>query len=189
MIKYDKIWFLEPAVLFRLERLNEFYPSEKMSFSEKLNAVVRLCFYISIFLLLLGYSYHVVYIPIIIMLFTYFMYKRYDTVVSMERFKTQSNCEQPTNNNPFMNILLTDYDKGEDRKPACTVEDNPDIDKTVEDKFNINLYRDVDDVWSRQNSQRQYFTMPWTSIPNDQEGLGDWLYKTGPTLKERDIIA
>jgi hypothetical protein len=34
------------------------------------------------------------------------------------------------------------------------------------------------------NSQRNYFTMPWTTIPNDQEKFANWLYKNPDTCKE-----
>ena len=38
----------------------------------------------------------------------------------------------------------------------------------VEQNFNYGLYQDVGDVWGKNNGQRQFYTMPNTSIPNKQ---------------------
>ncbi len=34
------------------------------------------------------------------------------------------------------------------------------------------------------NSQRQFFTMPWTTIPNAQNEFAKWLYLNPKTCKE-----
>ena len=43
---------------------------------------------------------------------------------------------------------------------------------------------DIDDIYSKYNSQRQFYTMPNTSIPNKQKEFALWLYNRGPTCKE-----
>ena len=55
------------------------------------------------------------------------------------------------------------------------------------DKFGYNLYRDVGDLYGKNNSQRQYYTMPATTMPNDQTAFAKWCYNTGPTCKERGL--
>ena len=50
----------------------------------------------------------------------------------------------------------------------------------------FNLYKDVSDIFSKNNSQRQFYTTPVTTIPNDQGSFADWLYKTPPTCKENN---
>ena len=59
--------------------------------------------------------------------------------------------------------------------------------KTIEDKFGYNLYRDVGDLYGKSNSQREFYTMPATTIPNNQTACAKWLYNTGPTCKEKSI--
>ena len=40
-------------------------------------------------------------------------------------------------------------------------------------------------MFGRSQSQREFYTMPSTSIPNDQGSYQDWLYKIpGKTCKE-----
>jgi hypothetical protein len=187
-IRYDKFWATDISVLVRRDRLDEFYPTSKMSFAEKLNATVRLSVYIAIVLLIFGCSYLSLYIPIAVMLASYFM-NAYNAKKVAEKYQNlKKECVMPTSNNPFMNVLLTDLKNAKDRKRACTANDDHSTMNEIDKNFDINLYKNVDDVWNKQNSQRQYFTMPWTTIPNNQTDLATWLYHTGPTLKERGIL-
>ena len=97
----------------------------------------------------------------------------------------------PSSDNPFMNVMPDSYIK----TPNCIaqVEDDQisynEVQTDVNDKFNEGLFRDVSDIYGRTNSQRQFYTMPNTSIPNDQEQFADWLYKTPPTCKEGDGLS
>ena len=93
---------------------------------------------------------------------------------------------KPDTNNPFMNPLLTDYLTQPNREAENK---NPDsipeaVASATDDAFHYNLYRDVSDVYDRMNSQRQFYQVPNTTIPNDQTAFAEWLYKTPPTCKE-----
>jgi hypothetical protein len=107
-----------------------------------------------------------------------------------ETVKTDSKCTEPTTDNPFMNMTMKDYlnydDTGKiiERPDACNTAD-PDIKKSIDNKFNNNLFKDVNDVFGKFNSERQYYTMPWTDIIPDINGdFKNWLYKTPKTCKE-----
>jgi hypothetical protein len=94
-------------------------------------------------------------------------------------------CQKPTVHNPFMNFnIITDPRK---RPPGCLSYDRPDIKDQIEDKFGYNLYRNVSDLYGKSNSQREYYTMPSTTMPNDQTAYAKWLYNTGSTCKENTI--
>jgi len=98
-------------------------------------------------------------------------------------FYKENTCRKPTADNPFTNILFTDYlDAGNIAEP-CNVDDK-DIEKTINKLYNSNIYRNIEDVFERENSQRVFYTVPITTIPNKQTEFADWLYKTGPTCKE-----
>jgi len=98
---------------------------------------------------------------------------------------TPDKCKQPTVNNPFMNAnLITDK---RDRPPACPYYDNEKVAAKVESDFDYNLYRDVSDLYNKRNSQRQYYTMPATTIPNEQTSFAKWCYLSPPTCKEDSI--
>jgi hypothetical protein len=102
---------------------------------------------------------------------------------------TDGKCTKPTIDNPFMNVTMKDYMNFDEngsvvnRPPACDPND-PEIKKMMDNTFSNNLYRDVSDVFGKQSSQRNYFTMPWTTIPNKQDEFARWLYLSPKTCKE-----
>lgn len=94
----------------------------------------------------------------------------------------KGSCRKPTRDNPFMNPRIIDYNN-QDQPVACNGDDE-DIKDGVEDNFNKDLFRDIDDLFNIKNSQRQFYTVPNTQIPNDQPSFANWLYKTPYTCKE-----
>lgn len=94
----------------------------------------------------------------------------------------KASCRKPTKDNPFMNPPITDFSK-EFSPSACNADDE-DIKEMIEDGFNADLYRDLDDLFDVKNSQRQFYTVPVTSIPNAQDEFANWLYKTPMTCKD-----
>ena len=69
-------------------------------------------------------------------------------------------------------MLLTDLGKP-DKPPACaydTVRDE------VRDNFNAGLFRNATDVYERENSQYQYYTMPVTTGIPDTTAFRNFLY-------------
>lgn len=92
-------------------------------------------------------------------------------------------CVRPTRDNPFMNFLVSDYVDYPDKPPACDQLENPDVKHDMIRKFEHNLYKNVDELWDRFNSQRQYYTTPNTLNPNAQKDFAEWLYKMPETCK------
>jgi hypothetical protein len=90
----------------------------------------------------------------------------------------------PSARNPFMNVLIDEYKYKPKRAKALSVLD-PSVKITLDDFFRTEFARDPTDVFGRNQSQREFITMPSTSIPNDQESYQNWLYKIpGKTCKE-----
>lgn len=91
---------------------------------------------------------------------------------------------KPVARNPFMNVLIDEIKYNPSRPPAQDIND-PTVKTQLDDFFRINWYSDPTDVFGRSQSQREFYTMPSTSIPNDQGSYQDWLYKIpGKTCKE-----
>lgn len=103
------------------------------------------------------------------------------TADEIEEFK-RNTCKLPTINNPFMNTNVTDFNDG-DKPVACNSYDE-DIKDDIKIKFNHELFQDVDEIWERVNSQRQFYTIPNTAVPNNQVEFAKWLYKIPKTCKE-----
>jgi hypothetical protein len=201
MYVYDKFWYEDYNVLFDSKRFHEFCPSKHLTYIENLNALVRFSIYCSILLFLIGNDYRIFYLPVMFLGVTFLFYKYHDPTKLNESFsmqekqvdeemntqskKTNIHCKRPTIDNPFMNPLLTDY-KENPNTEACTTDAG--IQDEINEKFDFNLYRSYSDVFKKESSDRQFFTMPSTTIPNKRHELTNWLYNSKPTLKERHLF-
>jgi len=192
----DPFWYDDYHILFMKDKLSQFFPTKDMTMVEKMNALMRMGIYLGVALYFVTYNYLYLFIPILIGVFTYYIYQNKkksfelyfnsidNSITNRSNKKILDEVEtiSPTVNNPFMNINLITDDK---TRPAATPTWNDDkLKDTVEDKFNYNLYRDVGDLYGKSNSQREYYTMPATTIPNEQTKFAKWLYSTDSTCKE-----
>lgn len=90
----------------------------------------------------------------------------------------------PTPANPFMNVLMTEYTDNPYRAPAANVE-QPATRSELDNYFETMFASDPGDTFQRTQSQRQWVSMPSTTIPNDQHSFQNWLFRTaGRTCKE-----
>jgi len=199
----DSFWTDDYKILFEKDRLSIFFPTMNMTLIEKLNSIMRMSIYLSLALYIFTSNYLYLYIMIIIGALTYFIYTyQYDNVNLylnsvndsnynlvqknlIETKETFDNSRKPTVNNPFMNINLITEDPTQKQAPPSW-NDEP-LQEQIENKFNYNLYRDVGDLYGKSNSQRQYYTAPSTTIPNNQTAFAKWCFNTGPTCKEKSL--
>jgi len=86
----------------------------------------------------------------------------------------------------MMNVQLTDYREKPNREAISKVAeaDDPTMKKAIDDAFYSRMFRDVSDVYSTVASERNFYTMPITTIPNDQKAFAEFCYGTPPTCKE-----
>ena len=103
-----------------------------------------------------------------------------DTIGSVGLYESTT----PSNRNPFMNVLLDEIKYNPGRGAAISVMD-PATKVQLDDFFRTDFASDPTDVFGKTQSQRQFITMPSTSVPNDQDSYQNWLYKIkGKTCKE-----
>lgn len=190
--KNDPIWYDDVEILYKDNNWKLFFPNKNMSTSEILNSFLRFSVYFFIIVSIWERSISSVFVPLSVALFTCFLYKNQN---EKEREKyTGNECGEttkPTEHNPFMNTLLTEIGKDEER-PEAHDTTNPDVKKSMEYYFNKNLYKDANDLYNKNNSQSRFFTMPNTSefgVNNgDSVSFANWLYnKPAPTCKEDSL--
>jgi hypothetical protein len=200
----DPFWYEDGTVLFNRDRIIEFFPTKDMNLNERMNALSRFFIYLSIILFIVFHNYNLFFIPIIALSIIFFVWYNDAMLhkINIEQFDLKIKqdlgirpdvplkiddvgniCQRPTPYNPFMNVLISDYTDGPNRPPACSQSDE-DIKEETEKYFNYNLYKDVEDVWDKRNSQRQYVTMPWTTIPNDRDTFQKWLFKGAHSCRD-----
>jgi len=93
----------------------------------------------------------------------------------------------PTPSNPFMNVLLTDIGDNPYRPPARNT-GSMEVKEELDSYFQTMFADDPGDVFNHTSSQRNWVTMPSTTIPNDQASFANWLYRVpGQTCKEGNM--
>lgn len=167
-------------------------PVASMTTEEKLNALVRMFLYIGVLLAILRADYRFLFFGIVASLISIVLYE-YERKqrVRAERFLAKKEmdivdnkvCARSTVENPFMNPSLLDITSAEPRPPACSI-DNEKVQESIQKNFDARLFKDVGDLYGKMASQRQFYTVPSTTIPNDQEGFAKWCFGAGPTCKE-----
>ena len=180
--KCELFWYRDINSLLTLNNLTKFIPNKGYTLDENLNAVVRLSVYISIVLVLLNNEINYLILTICAFLITFFIFSSSKKDI-LEDYKSNNHII-PTKNNPFMNIMMDDYIKNPDRKIQDDIVYNIELQRDIEKQFNHNLYKDSSDIYDKGNSQRQFYTMPVTTIPNKQKEFAEACYKTGETCKE-----
>lgn len=190
----EVIWFEDPTRLFTRDTFLHFFPSADMTLEAKMNSLMRFSVYFFVVNFLFTKDYTMVALVMVTAAATAGMYRynKDEDKRTRESFLKKGMayssldkraCAQPTTHNPFMNVLMSDFDQNPERPPACDV-DNDGVKGLISNQFNQSLFKDVDDIFGRKSSERQFYTTPNTKIPNDQDGFAKWLYETGPTCKE-----
>ena len=185
-------WSKDPVkVLFDPSNMMSFIPvlgydALNADTTEQLNALMRLAIYFSILMLLLGKYNTAIFALLIGAGFTWAVHQSYSTAAAQKELygsDVKGGCRAPNKANPFMNPMPYDDTS---IPGACDIEDQ-DVRRKMNSLFDENLFRDVSDVFQSQSSDRQYYTVPVTTVPNDQTGFAKWLYDVGPTCKENQL--
>jgi len=154
----NQFWINDPTILFNKEYIFDLWPTSKMHYEEKLNAITRLIILISILGYILTMSTRIIFIGIITLVIIFILYKMKkqkltkkildegftingndvsDLVdkpksISTDKLGSILNSEfkEGTKRNPFSNVLLTDILDEPERKAAPPAF-NPDVDQKI----------------------------------------------------------
>ena len=189
----DPFWLDYPHILWEGDRLREFWPTIDMTGIEKLNALMRLSIYIGIILMIYVRAFWPMYIVFIVSLLTIFMrnspgIKKEESMIQIRGGKivpkrrkmpvSDKPCRPPTIQNPFMNPLVTDFDVPQYYEKACPNTAN--VRHKENEDYYSRMFMDVGDIYGKTNGERQFYTVPGNSIPNDQNAFARWLYRSEP---------
>ena len=210
----DSFWADDFGILFKMNKITEIIPLQRMNTVEKLNAILRLSIYYTVIHYCYYKSTNILFIPVAVSVMTYIFFTNNVKEPVKERLSNQhkennknilfesvqgpnpnynfnyrsndkyedNDCTLPTVDNPFGNVLLGDIKPG--FNPTCTSYNNNMVKSDIKKGFEDNLFMDVNDVYSKHNSQRQFYTMPNTDVCNKQTEFAKWCYMTPPTCKE-----
>lgn len=195
-----EIWYSDPCKTFlSKDTVLDFIPEKSMSLVLQLNAAMRFVLYFAIIMFALDplsraflNSLSTVIVVGLVTAIIHLNETKDDCMKKsiMEHLNLQYDPNnnigaKPTKDNPFMNFSFDDHLNFPSHKasdPLSTA-----VQAEIQVEFDKNQFHDVDDVFNRQNSTRQFYTMPCTSIVNDRESFMKACYNLPKTRKEESI--
>ena len=172
------LWYNNPKIL--LDDWHQFFPNNNLSRDQKINAIARFAIFYSLLVLIFKQDTKWLSISVVLLIISYCL-GYYET---FEQDNKNPSCVKPSKNNPFMNFTMGDYINNVDRLPAC---DYDDVKEEMRNEFRKDIVPDPADLWGTNISDRNFFTMPWTQVVNDQSGFANWLYGNSGTCKNEGI--
>jgi hypothetical protein len=185
----DLFWSDNPQILYKTDRLLEFFISQDQTQDEKLNSIARFGIYVSIVLSMYKNDAKYLSLGILTLFITFIVKKGINSRSEPFEVENIDNVEikepvftEPTINNPFGNSSITDIIDNPERPPmkdyASYTESALETKEKIEDAFNYNLYKDLGDIYNKKHSQREFYTIPSRgTIPADPDGkFKQWLY-------------
>jgi len=216
--KTVEFWSSNPNVL--LKEL-DFFPTENMtSYEEKLNAISRFVIVCMVLLFFYTRELRTLLVGIITLgaiHIAYVFHSRENP--RKEGFNMEINSpareilaekgveldkekifDKPTPENPFSNVMLTDYIDNPNKKPAPPAASSGDAitdnAKKMVLKMNPNqpdlaekLFRDLGDKYVFEQSLRPFYSTANTTIPNDIQTFTDFCYGSMVSCKEGNMFA
>lgn len=150
-------WFNNVLILF--QNTNEFFPKKEYNRIQKVNAIARLSIYYSVLICLFKLDTKYLSISFCLILLSYFLgyVDTFEDIINKEN--NTPKCTEPTEFNPFMNFTLGDQIINPNKPPACPID-------------LVNKHK----LFAYSKNFRSFYTMPSTTIVNDQEGFAKFLY-------------
>ena len=198
----DVFWLNDPTILLDKNYISEIWPSAKLTFEQKLNAITRLILLITVIGFVLTRSINILVSAVITLVTIVIVYKTQKTKdkkkeiikeIKKEGFtnpetyeKIKTNFTQPTKKNPLMNVLLPEIQDEPKRKPAAPAF-NSKVEKEINEKTaDPRLFLDLGDKINFNNTMRNFYATANTTVPNDQKGFAEFCYGNMPSCKEGD---
>lgn len=182
-------WFEDPTILFNQSYIGEIWPTNNMSYDQKLNAITRLIIILTVLGFILTLSIKLIFVLIVTLLMIYLLNiyyknnniskegtniegminykdKKSDVIKNPQTLETflKSEFKDGTKKNPFSNVLLTQINGDPDRKsapPAFNIDISEDITKNVKDAVQ---YMNP----GIKNTDKQLFGDLWENFQLDQ---------------------
>ena len=224
MLTKTPFWINDPTILLNKNQIFELWPTNAMTYEQKMNAMTRLVFILTI----LGYFFtNSMKIPvagIATLVLLFILYNMNKTKVTREMLSEgfrngngedldldpdsrvynsigkmpnpenlddfiDNKYQDGTKKNPFSNVLLTEIMDNPERR-AAPPSYNPDIEEDITSKVKKSvqfmnptitntskqLFGDLWDKFTLDQSNRVFFSTANTKIPNDQGAFAQFLY-------------
>lgn len=165
----ERVWFENVRDLFNYPK--RFWPTRDMTLASQVNALVRAILYSTLVIYAYNRSDRVLLFGMALITLASLGYNGSPFPRSLASL-APTRCRKPTAQNPFMNVLVNEYGS-ESVDPPC---DFRDVQDEARKHFNKGLFRNIEDVYEKQNSQREFIPMPNGGLPPDSKEFANFLY-------------
>jgi hypothetical protein len=164
-------WFNNITILF--QNVNEFFPKKEFNRIQKVNAIARLAIYYSILICFLKLDSKYLSLSFCLLMLSFYLgyTDTFESVINKEN--NTKKCTEPTESNPFMNFTIGDQIINPNKPAACPIDS---VRKDQIKKYRLSAYPDPKDLFGKIVTDRNFYTMPSTTIVNDQEGFAKYVY-------------
>lgn len=183
--------------MFWLDNISELtkstiIPDINMTIEEKINTIIRFILFVGLICSLIFNDTRYILFVIIIMIFSILIINyQYEKNMKIEKYLNLNDldivdntpCVKPTESNPFMNPNVLNINDDSAAFSACPITDNKTC-GNMDKLYFKRIFRNTDDIYDKATQDRQFYTVPSTTFPNNREDYIEWLYNRGPSCKE-----
>jgi hypothetical protein len=203
-------WLSNPLILLEKEYISEIFPKKEYSLERKMNALTRIIVILSILGYLMTRSIKLLITSITTLIIIVLLYRtQKDKKIKITKEKldelksgqegftnpavyelTKKEFTVPSESNPLMNVSLNEYVDNPNRNiaaPSYNVAVEKEINESVKKNLDPRLFKDLGDDLYFEQSMRQFYTNPNTSIPNAQKEFAEFCYGGMLSAKEGDV--
>lgn len=222
-------WAENPNILLKPEFFTEFFPSSDMSYNQKLNAITRMVILLTMIVFAANPTPMTIIYGMMTMFAIYLVYYYHRTEKEKSEKRRMENMsvmmegdsntnpaiaalgksipkngvfDDPTSQNPFSNVLVTDYSDNPEKKPAPPAF-NQNVNNTIlgqakqlvqeanpeQPDIADKLFKDLGEQLYFEQSLRPFYSTSATTIPNDQQAFSDFCYGSMVSCKEGNQFA
>jgi len=193
----QQFWFDDISILVNQDYLQDFIPVKEMNTSEKLNAIMRFCMYLSLILILITGNSNYIFIVIGGAILTYIIHINKDEdAIKNENSNSNSNSNsndsetnikelsqpiyeppeneqiKPTPDNLFGNVSIVDIgNKKTEDQPKDSYETQ------FEDFLKKDTFNEQDNMYDDKMSLRQMYKVPNTFDSESRKKFMNWCYE------------
>ena len=177
-----KVWFEDFKQLIDSKNVTQFWPNNRQTPEERVNAASRFVIYTTCVLYLIRRDVRIFVLGGMVLAVLYVMYKSgmiQDTMMSAaQSYGGYGGCQRPSSDNPMANKLMLDDSDG---NPACFF---PNVRNDVKQYLDASITYDSgrsrtsDPIYQRNSMARQFTSTANSTLVNDQDGFAQWAYGT-----------
>ena len=185
----QQFWFDDISILVNQDYLQDFIPVKEMNTSEKLNAIMRFCMYLSLILILITGNSNYIFIVICGAILTYIIHinKDEETIKNKNENTSETNTKElsqpiyeppeneqikPTPDNLFGNVSVVDIGN---KKTEDAPKDS--YGTQFQELLKKDTFNEQDNMYEDKMSLRQMYKVPNTFDSESRKKFMNWCYE------------